>query len=310
MNPMGENPNDKLTVMSLFDGMACGRLALDRAGLPVRKYYASEIDKYPITVAKNNHPDIIEIGDVVDVDGDTVEGQVDLMIAGSPCQGFSYAGKQLNFEDPRSVLFFEFVRLLKTVKPRYFILENVKMKAEWQDIISDALGVKPIQINSALVSAQNRNRLYWTNIPNINQPCDKGIRFDDILLPLEDVAANFEVPQSQIPRFTNIEKLTEGGVKVAYRDPSSNCEKAVCIVARDYKGIGGREHRNAAMQDGVLRRLTPIEYERLQTLPDNYTSSVSNTQRYKMLGNGWTVDVIVHILMCLKFRLNDMKEII
>lgn len=163
-----------MNVLSIFDGMSCGRIALERAGIKVDNYYASEIDKYAIQIAKKNYPDIIHIGDVTKVKANDLP-KIDLLIGGSPCQGFSFAGKQLNFEDERSKLFFEFVRLLEECKPKYFLLENVKMKKEYQDIISSYLGVEPIKINSSLVSAQNRERLYWTNIPNIRQPEDKGI---------------------------------------------------------------------------------------------------------------------------------------
>lgn len=155
-----------MKVLSLFDGISCGRVALERAGIPVETYYASEIDKYAIQIAQKNYPDTIQIGDVTKVDFSEYIGKVDLIIGGSPCQGFSFAGKQLNFNDPRSKLFFEFLRAVRTIKPKYFLLENVKMKKEFQDIISERLGVQPIEINSALVSAQNRIRLYWTNIPS------------------------------------------------------------------------------------------------------------------------------------------------
>ena len=169
-----------MNVLSLFDGMSCGRIALDRLGIPVDKYYASEIDKFAIQVSEANYPDIIRLGDVCDVKADDLE-PIDLLIAGSPCQGFSFAGKQLAFDDPRSALFFEFVRLLKECKPKYFLLENVRMKKEFLDIISEQVGCEPIFINSALVSAQNRQRFYWTNIPGIEQPEQRGIVLRDIL---------------------------------------------------------------------------------------------------------------------------------
>ena len=170
-----------MKVLSLFDGISCGRVALERAGVPVEVYYASEIDKYAMQVSAKNYPDIIQIGDCTQVDFSEYIGKVDLIIGGSPCQGFSFAGKQLNFADPRSKLFFEFVRALREIKPKYFLLENVKMKKEFQDVISEQLGVQPIEINSALVSAQNRKRLYWTNIPNVTVPQDKGILLKDIV---------------------------------------------------------------------------------------------------------------------------------
>ena len=178
-----------MKVLSLFDGMACGRIALDQLGIPVEKYYASEIDKYAIQVAQANYPDIIQVGDVCDLDPKDYM-DVDLIQAGSPCQGFSMAGKQLAFDDPRSALFFEFIRLLKAIKPKYFLLENVKMKKEFLQIISEQVsacypeiifGIEPLFINSSLLSAQSRQRYYWTNIPGIQQPEDKGIVLKDIL---------------------------------------------------------------------------------------------------------------------------------
>lgn len=178
-----------MKVLSLFDGMSCGRIALDRLGIPVEKYYASEIDKYAIQVSQANYPDIIQVGDICDLDPKDYM-DVDLMLAGSPCQGFSFAGKQLAFDDPRSALFFEFIRLLKEIKPKYFLLENVRMKKEFLQVISEQVsdcypeipfGIEPIFINSSLVSAQSRQRYYWTNIPNIQQPEDKGIVLRDIL---------------------------------------------------------------------------------------------------------------------------------
>lgn len=169
-----------MKILSLFDGISCWYVALERAGIKIDKYYASEIDKYAIEISKKNHPDIIHIGDVCNVNWADYKW-IDLLIWGSPCQWFSVAGKMLNFEDPRSKLFFEFVRILKECQPKYFLLENVKMKKEWQDIISSALWVQPIEINSSLVSAQNRRRLYRTNIPNVSQPKDKWILLKDIL---------------------------------------------------------------------------------------------------------------------------------
>lgn len=168
-----------MNTLSLFDGMSCGQIALERAGIKVDNYYASEIDKYAIKVTQANYPDTIQLGDIRNIKAVDLP-KIDLLMGGSPCQGFSYSGKQLNFEDERSKLFFEFVRLLKECKPKYFLLENVKMKKEFQDIISKYLGVEPIEINGALVSAQNRKRLYWTNISNISILEDKGIIFNNI----------------------------------------------------------------------------------------------------------------------------------
>lgn len=171
-----------MNVLSLFDGMSCGQIALNKLGIKYDKYFACEIDKYAMQVTQHNFPDTIQLGDVQFVTKETFgTHKIDLVIGGSPCQGFSFAGKQLNFEDPRSALFFEFVRLVKELKPKYFLLENVKMKKEYQNVITQYMGVEPIEINSALVSAQNRRRLYWTNIPNIEQPEDKGIVLKDII---------------------------------------------------------------------------------------------------------------------------------
>ena len=168
-----------MKILSLFDGMSCAQLALKKVGIVVDNYYASEVDKYAIKVTQANFPDTIQLGDVQQITADQV-GNIDLLVGGSPCQGFSFAGKQLNFDDPRSKLFFEYVRLLKELKPKYFLLENVRMAQQSQDVISEQLGVEPTAINSSLVSAQSRHRLYWTNIP-FTMPKDKGIVLRDIL---------------------------------------------------------------------------------------------------------------------------------
>ena len=163
-----------MNVLSLFDGMSCGQIALDKLGIKVNNYFASEIDKHAIKVTQHNYPNTIQLGDVMKVKGSDLP-KIDLLIGGSPCQGFSFAGKGLNFDDPRSKLFFEYVRLKNELNPKYFLLENVKMKKEYQNIISGYLGVEPIMINSNLVSAQNRVRYYWTNIPVKGLPNDKSI---------------------------------------------------------------------------------------------------------------------------------------
>ena len=286
-----------MNVLSLFDGMSCGMIALDRLGIKVDKYYASEIDKYAMQVSAANYPEIIQVGDVCDLKSEDFK-DIDLILAGSPCQGFSLAGKQLAFDDPRSALFFEFIRLLKEIKPKYFLLENVRMKKEFLQIISEQVsscypeitfGVDPIFINSSLVSAQSRPRYYWTNIPGIEQPEERGIVLRDIL---ED---------------RNIEGLSEKAI--AYMNRSSpkwsngktrkdiyikrEDQKADCLTANMHKGV---PYGVIETQSAAWRKLTPIECERLQTVPDNYTNHVSNTQRYKMLGNGWTIEVIAHIL--------------
>lgn len=296
-------------VLSLFDGMSCGQIALNRAGISYGKYYASEIDKHAIKVTQHNYPDTIQLGSVTDIKGTDLP-QVDLLMGGSPCQGFSFAGKGLNFDDPRSKLFFEFVRLKNECRPTYFLLENVKMKQEFQDIISEQLGVKPITINSSLVSAQNRERLYWTNIPVIGQPIDKGILLKDIIEDgqvLKDKSQTIlatlykENAKSMIKRnkqglliLKNIypKKGQNGNVYSIF----GKCKTLSAGVGIKGNGIGSS---NAPKIESInadgWRKLSPLECERLQTVPDGYTKYVSDTQRYKALGNGWTVDVIAHI---------------
>jgi len=386
-----------LKVLSLFDGMSCGRLALDRLGIKVDKYYASEIDKYAIQVAQANYPDTIHIGDVCDIKAEDYQ-DIDLILAGSPCQGFSFAGKQLAFDDPRSALFFEFVRLLKEIKPKYFLLENVKMKKEFLDVISEQVSacypdfeggdmfggkIEPILINSALVSAQNRQRYYWTNIPGVEQPEQRGIVLRDILengfdserdksycldanyykgssvenyfkksrrqmvyqdethdtpkqvgtaedINGHDILKRVYSPDGKAPTLN-----TMGGgnrepkvVVQSYREVRTDEAKR---LRRESKQKTGKDHTPfrakelIPREDGKVgtitpnlnndhqislskdessdvywRKLTCVECERLQTVPDNYTNHVSNSQRYKMLGNGMTIEVIAHILKNIK----------
>ena len=408
-----------MKVLSLFDGMSCGQIALDQLGIPVETYYASEIDKYAIQVTQANYPNTIQVGDVCNLNSKDF-ADVDLIMGGSPCQGFSFAGKQLAFDDPRSALFFEFIRLLKAIKPRYFLLENVRMKKEFLDIISQevskcypemAFGIEPILINSSLLSAQSRQRYYWTNIPNIQQPEDKGIVLRDILendvgnelsdkaivdkpkqvgmaadIKGHDILRRVYSPEGKSPTLNsmgggnrepkvaivnkkvNLKKYNDeiainprnfGGKgyvgtdekSVALTQPSGNNatlvrvkeeeEPKVAVSSKRHeiieKNLGdritdetliiGSSQKNAYLgkdkssslteamgkggghvpmvrgkysvavnEDLTWRKLTPLECERLQTVPDNYTNHVSNTQRYKMLGNGWTVEVIKHIL--------------
>lgn len=300
-----------MNVLSLFDGMSCGQIALDQLGIKVDNYYAAEIDKYAIQVTKKNYPNTIHLGDVTKIKAEDLP-QIDLLIGGSPCQGFSFAGKQLNFDDPRSALFFEFSRLLKECKPKYFLLENVRMKQEYQDVISEYLGVKPIMINSALVSAQNRVRLYWTNIPVNSLPDDKGIVLKDIL---ENGIATDEMTTTDKKSFcltaryqgaaawNSINKKQRTMVQVGLAEDIKGHDILRRVYSPEGKsptlnsmGGGNREPKVALrVADKTYRKLTPVECERLQTVPDNYTDGVSNTQRYKMLGNGWTVEVIKHI---------------
>jgi site-specific DNA-cytosine methylase len=272
-----------MNVLSLFDGMSCGRIALERVGIPVDKYFASEIDKYAIQVTQKNYPDTIQLGDVTQLNGE--KGIHDLLIGGSPCQGFSFAGKGLNFEDSRSRLFFEFVRLLDETNPKYFLLENTMMKQEHQDIITRYLGVKPIEINSALVSSQNRVRLYWTNIPGITQPEDKKIFVQDILEDGNYVAA-------MRARYIDKEKTKTKQFIEFRHDNKSN---ALTTVQKNNVVVWERLNEKILASKIKYRYLTPLETERLQTVPKNYTDCVSDSQRFRMLGNGWNVDTIAHI---------------
>ena len=394
-----------MKVLSLFDGMSCGQIALDQLGIPVEKYYASEIDKYAIKVTQANYPNTIQVGDVCNLNAEDYK-DVDLIQAGSPCQGFSFAGKQLAFDDPRSALFFEFIRLLKAIKPKYFLLENVRMKKEFLQVMSQQVsecypeipfGIEPIFINSSLLSAQSRQRYYWTNIPGIKQPEDRGIVLRDILednfdserdkahcidanyykgasveqykkkhrrqlvnkpkqvcvavdINGHDVLKRVYSPEGKSPTVNTCQggnrepKVVTGGAfrgraydedgKRKDKDGNSvakqtkqmlelrkdNKSNAITTVGKDsvvveklpdksqtiksqyYKSSRanferqGTFHATGVQQEDLTwRKLTPLECERLQTVPDNYTNHVSNTRRYAMLGNGWTVEVIKHI---------------
>ena len=342
-----------MNVLSLFDGMSCGQQALERAGIEVNQYFASEIDKYAIQVTMANYPNTIQLGSVVNVDGYALP-KIDLLIGGSPCQSFSFAGKRkgmattdeqeiLTLEhylklkaegyefEGQSYLFWEFMRLLYEVKPKYFLLENVEMGEKWEGVLTQAIGVHALHINSALVSAQNRKRIYFTNIGMesaglfgypvsiIEKPKDKKILLKDIL--------ESEVDEKYF--------LSEKGVDriMSYNNADRSLDdnnKSLCLASGYHKqgrdnqlivhntmprssttGKGGTGHlsRNdgktycldtgntnaVEIVNSRIRRLTPIECERLQTVKDNYTNYVSDSQRYKMLGNGWTIEVISHI---------------
>ena len=404
-----------MNVLSLFDGMSCGQQALERNGIKVDNYFASEIDKYAITVTMANYPNTKQIGSVIDVDGYSLP-KIDLLMGGSPCQSFSFAGKRKGmstkdeqeiltldhylelknegFEfEGQSYLFWEYMRLLNEVKPKYFILENVEMGEHWEKVLSKAIGVHGIHINSSLVSAQNRKRIYWTNIglepmglfgfPEsiIEQPKDKGIILKDILedevderfILSDKIIKGFEIHSDRHEKkgnnfgFNPKNELDKGNCLRANAAicPTDNIlivkntdklinesiknKKSTTIDASYYKGFGVRsgkcrqvvvgeryvkqmnESKESGGQqpyqqngvydtDGIspalcanlggdrsyfvnlpkIRRLTPIECERLQTVKDDYTNYVSDSQRYKMIGNGWTIDVICHILNYIK----------
>ena len=306
-----------MNVLSLFDGMSGGQLALQKAGLQVDKYYSCEIDEYAQSVTRYNFPDTIFLGDVTKVDFSKLK-DIDLVIGGSPCQDLSFAkGNGKGLEGSRSSLFYKFVEAIEVCKPEYFLLENVKMKQEWKDIISDLLGVQPIFINSADFSAQNRQRLYWTNIPIAPwTPCKTKLQ--DILevFKEEDWYVNRDKAYTMTATYSGAsprDYFEKSSRQLAFTDR----EKSHCLDANYFKGGNlksyFKKHRRQLvfMNPSMLqwRKLTPIECERLQTVPDNYTSKgvrdgkevkISNTQRYKMLGNGWTINVIAHIFKSLR----------
>jgi len=296
-----------MKVLSCFDGMSCGQIALNKAGIDYSTYYASELDKYAIQVTQANYPNTVQLGDIRSVDPLALP-KIDLLIGGSPCQGFSFAGKQLNFEDPRSKLFFDFARLKETLKPKYFLLENVRMSKESQDIISKYMGCEPVAINSALVSAQSRQRLYWTNIP-FTMPEDKGIVLGDILENGFTDRDKAHCIDANYAKGGNLKSYFDKGRrqlvfnKPIQVNPSKKAGGKQPYIQDRVFSKQGKSHALTAsfasrtnVDDNGYRKLTPLECERLQTVPEGYTNHVSNTQRYKMLGNGWTVDVIVAIL--------------
>ena len=292
----------KINVLSLFDGLAGAKLALDRLNIPCN-YYASEIDKYAIKIALKNFPDIIQLGDIKQLRAvkkleHYALSKFDLLIGGSPCQDLSISKKnRQGLQGERSSLFFEYVRLLEETKPKYFLLENVNsMSKENKQIITDILGIEPIMINSALLTAQNRKRLYWFGklVNNkykkveVKQPEDKGIYLKDILE--KDVDEYFNITNYLL----NVKPNTS-----AFRNSHGNIkninQKSNCLSASG-QNKANASCTNLKINDNFFRRLTPSECERLQGISDNYTEGVSNTQRYKMIGNGFTVNVIKHIL--------------
>lgn len=284
-----------MNVLSLFDGMSCGQIALERAGIKVDNYFASEIDKYAIKVTQNNYPNTIQLGDVTKVISKNLSN-VGLLIGGSPCQGFSFAGKQLNFEDPRSKLFFEFVRLKNELNPKYFLLENVEMKKEYEDIISEYLGVLPIKINSSLVSAQNRPRIYWTNIVENLKIEDRGILIEDIL----DINSEhtFISDEKTVNR-----KYTKNYLQYDINGKGHGSQDQRAYYLKGKHGCldtGASGKAKILLDDGRVRKATRIECERMQNVKDNYTKSVTESQAKSMLGNGWTVDVLVEIFKNIK----------
>jgi DNA (cytosine-5)-methyltransferase 3A len=276
-----------MIVLSLFDGISCAYEALVRAGVPITKYYASEVDKHAIEVSKKRHPDIVQLGDVKGVKA----FPVDLLIGGSPCQDLSVAKKGgLGLNGERSGLFFEYVRLLDECKPKYFVLENVaSMKADDRNVISLVMGVEPIMIDASLVSAQSRKRYFWTNIP-VDIPADKGIMVKDILL--KDVEEKYYIKKDMTDvsgsRMVGLIGANSQGNRVYTTEGKS------ATLSANGGGLGAKTGLYKIGRG--IRRLTPVECERLQGLSDGYTEGISETQRYKCLGNAFNVDAVCHIL--------------
>lgn len=283
-----------MKIISLFDGISCGRVALERAGIPVEVYYASEIDEDAMQISRKNWPDIIQLGDVEKWrEWDIPWAEIDLVIAGSPCQGFSIMGKQLNFSDPRSRLFFVFAEIvdyLRGLNPGVkFLLENVNMRQEYRDAISKRLGVSPVRIKSELIAAARRDRWYWANFP-ITAPANRDVTFDDIC----DHSAQNWLPSDYIERVKNWK---------AQQDPIKNAtliggrKKLPCLTARGYN----QSHSGMVLITNGLkyRYITNEEAEAAMTLPCGYTDGVSDKKRAQCIGNGWTVDVITHIFKCI-----------
>ena len=294
-----------MNVLSLFDGMSCGRIALERAGIKVDNYYSSEIDKYAIQVSDKNYPQDTKnrLGNVIDLtDEQLKEMEIDILIGGSPCQGFSMSGKmkgsstkcgkdivsleqyltlkKMGFEfEGQSYLFWEFKRIHNIVKPKYFFLENVRITKHWLPMFNEAMKCEPYKINSNLLSAQNRERFYWTNIPNVTIPEDKNIMFCDI-------AENLEFRELKPFMFGYY-----GDKKRIDKTKTIKAKKANCCTT-------SKTHPNQYYlnEDRTkMRNISISEYEKLQTLPIDYTSGVIESARYKMVGNGWTVDIAAHI---------------
>jgi DNA-cytosine methyltransferase len=318
-----------MNVLSLFDGISCGYVALKRNQIPVKKYQACEIDKYAIKVSQTNHPDIEHLGDVCKIG---IVPNLDLLIGGSPCQDLSIAKKdRKGLDGERSGLFWQYVRILKESKPKYFILENVaSMPKEAKQIITEALGVEPIMINASLVSAQSRKRLFWTNIPVQGLPKDKNIFIKDILeIPIQsEYSKNKPIKLGHIGNGgsnnqggqahrvyspdgktvtlgssgaglikigRDIGRRLKDGVR-ADNDKTIPIERRIELRTDDKCGTLTSVTKDNLVVGEEIRKLTPIECERLQGLPDNYTEGVSITQRYKCLGNAFNVDVICFIL--------------
>lgn len=314
-----------MRVLSLFDGICCGHLALERAGIKIDSYDAYEIEPNAIKATQANFPDVVHHGDVTKEDFTKYRGKIDLLIGGSPCTQLSMAGNGQGLKGAQSKLFYDYARALEEAQPKYFLLENVIMKKEWEDIITNILGVEPIEINSALVSAQNRRRLYWTNIPNITQPEDRGITLADILDDVEFL--NYKNPAAIRGRRLNKativgRRLDKNGHRQDYDKTipitqclevrATNTDKSNCLTTVDKDNVltplpVGR-YPDAFKNNLPFRYYTTKEMCRLQTLPDSFLKMIPDSAARKALGNGWTVNVIAHIFGFLPDEYKEMEN--
>jgi len=308
-----------MRVLSLFDGISCGQVALKNLGVKVDRFYASEIDSYAISVTQKRFPHTIQLGDVSRVKAHHVGG-IDLLLGGSPCQSFSksYSNKDSRGFDGSSKLFWEYVRILREVKPTYFLLENVIMKQEYVDIISSELGVKPIKINSSHFSGCQRNRLYWTNLPLLPMPMatDKSLSdYIDITepnyrvsLPIQERYKTLTEAKHKLEGHHSIVGTTAPAFRsIGQRDYVYGLHKGSlmgCLLASDYK-----QPKQIILADGVIRKITPNECEALMGLPHDYTNGLSDTQRYKAIGNGWNVPTIEYLLTMVQFQQEEENYI-
>jgi DNA (cytosine-5)-methyltransferase 3A len=290
-----------MNVLSLFDGISCARIALDKLGISVDNYFASEIDESAIKISRNNYPEIIHLGDIRNINSSNLP-QIDLLIGGSPCQDLSNAQNGLGLEGSKSGLFYEYIRLLKELKPKYFLLENVKNK--WGEKMSEIVGVPFLHINSAIFSAQSRPRYYWTNLSH--PPFPTKLNDETIASVLEtNVSRVFYYDKNGLEEFIKTSaknnKKTQDGIIKIFDLPKeiikdNERQRRVYSIESKSPTILARADTTKILIESRIRKLTPLECERMQKIPDNYTIGCSNTQRYKMIGNAFTVDVIEHFL--------------
>lgn len=305
---MKNNDNNGLNVLSLFDGMSCGRIALERANIQVKNYFSSEIKPYAIKIADMNYPQDTKnrLGDITKINPDNLP-PIDLVIGGSPCQDFSGANKnRLGVNGVKSRLFFEYVRLLKALKPKYFLLENVRMKKEHEDYVSSIMGVCPISINSELLAPQLRHRLYWTNIPYASQPKDKGLLLNDFLINgFSDRSKARTLSESDSRPLASPLKMAHRYFNTCFTTlifkNKEHFDNVKTHFNFHFKGKSAKEidsisnNIDLSVYDG-LRYMTKLERESCQTVPLGYTKSLTENEAACVLGDGWTVDVIAHIL--------------